>query len=141
MSASTDASLTAEDQLEINALYRRYARAADEGDGEGYAACFTADGRLESVAGERIEGREALAAYAQRVRASARDRGVRLRMWVDNVLVEASGRGAVGSAYVLAFETAPGSAPRPIFSGTYEDLLAREDGRWLLAVRRAGSDA
>jgi uncharacterized protein (TIGR02246 family) len=141
VTAPAPGSLTAEDELQINALYRRYARAADEGDGEGYAACFTANGLLESVAGERIEGRKALAAYARRVRDGARDRGVQLRMWLDNVLLEASGDGAVGSAYILAFEIAPGSAPRPIFSGIYEDRLVREDGRWLLAVRRAGSDA
>jgi uncharacterized protein (TIGR02246 family) len=133
--------LSAEDEREINTLYRRYARAADEGDGAGYAACFTADGVIETVTGKSIEGHAALDAYARQVRDGARERGVQLRMWVDNVLLEASGEGAVGSAYVLAFEISPGSAPAPIFSGTYEDTLARVDGRWLLARRRATSDA
>ena len=47
-------SLTTDDQVEIWALYNRYSHAIDSGDGPGFAACFTADGHLDTGMGAQV---------------------------------------------------------------------------------------
>jgi hypothetical protein len=129
------AALGLEDEREINALLHRYTRAASTGDADAFADCFTTDGVLESYLGEQVKGRSELAAYIGRIHGGIAERGTTIRLWLDNVLCAASAEGADCSAFCLTFESAAGEAPRPIFSGTYEDRLVRLDGLCWLEFR------
>jgi len=56
--------LTVDDQLAIQTLYADYCFAVDDGDGPGFAACFTSEGVLDPGYGEPIRGTEAFTAFA-----------------------------------------------------------------------------
>ena len=125
--------LTIEDRLEITDLVTRYNHAVDAGDGTTFAATFTEDGALDA-AGRLIEGRAALAAFAESLPQSVQAP----RHVASNLLVEGDSTTGLASlaAYVQMFALS-GDPPRQTIaaSGRYADRLRKVDGRWQF-VRR-----
>jgi len=135
--------LTVEDRLEITELVARYNHAVDSGDGKAFADTFTDDGALDA-AGRVIEGRAALASFAERLPKSVRAP----RHIASNLLVDGDSDACTATlaAYVQMYAL-DGEPPRQqvVASGLYDDRLTKVDGRWrferrvFTADRDAGS--
>lgn len=125
--------LSVEDQLAIQRLYADYCYAIDDGDGPGFAACFTPDGVLEASPGDPIaEGTEPLAVFAIVLVMP------RLRHVATNVSVEGSGDDATGGAYLYAYRATEGG--HQVVTARYRDTLRRIGGQWHCVRREVVSD-
>lgn len=122
------------DQLEIRELTARYNRAADAGDGEGFAATFTADGSLV-MAGETLcSGEAELVAFAGKPRGT-------VHATTDPVL-SVKGDEATQECTLLLFRTArDGTSVRLENTGRYEDELVRTKDGWRFRRRSVLFDA
>lgn len=119
--------LSVEDQLAIQQLYAKYNHAIDAGQGDDWAACFTADGTFKSPSGT-FTGTEQLAGFG-----SGMAKQIKARHWVNNLVVEANGDGAKGSCYlVLYLLKGAGNPPNIIATGIYRDELAKGPDGWKL---------
>ncbi|MGE5596733.1 MAG: nuclear transport factor 2 family protein [Hyphomicrobiales bacterium] len=128
--------LSVEDQLEIQQLYARYNHYIDSGRAEEWADCFTADGRFSSASGD-FTGREALAGFAKGY--AERLKG---RHWTNNLVLEATEKGARGSCYLILFALTGQQPPAaPLVTGIYEDELVRDGGSWKFTRRTVHGDA
>ncbi len=134
MATPEAARLAAEDRVAIEQLYARYAHAADRGDAEAWAGCFTPDGVFNSF-GVRHAGHTALVAVIEGSR--KRPPG---RHWVNNLVVEETDFGARGTAYLawLHITKSPVSMPT---TGIYEDELVRTPEGWRFRSRTFVVDA
>lgn len=136
------------DRLAIYELYAAYAQAADQEDGEAYAACFTEDGwtdissfghTQESFAAMgldvlgadgKVRGRENL----RKVATKAPGTPIFRHLTVNVVISSYDGDRATGSAYFVV--VSPTGQIHQF--GRYEDVLVRDtDGHWRIAERRA----
>jgi uncharacterized protein (TIGR02246 family) len=119
--------LSQADRLEIQDLYGRYGIAIDDGDAEGWAACFTARGGM--TVGDQLElnGREELAGFAAAHHESPRGAG---RHHFTTIAVTGTEDGAAGRAYSLM--TLGGQVTSAM---SYVDELVKEDGAWRFARR------
>lgn len=139
--------MTAEDRLDILERIGRYSYAADEGDAEGLAALFTADGvfarRLigDDAPETLAAGREALAAWA-RAAFAARPRGVRTRHHQRATVFDAIGEAEAGTrTMLLVTRIGPGDRhPVAAASGLYRDEWRRTGEGWRIARRVAEID-
>jgi hypothetical protein len=124
--------LSTEDRLAIGEVLAAYCHHLDAGRWEALRALFTADCRLDfgALLGT-FEGREGL----ERFTATLARIGVVMRHYTTNVVVTGDGSAARAQSYVLGLTGASGT--RAIATGRYEDELVKQDGRWLIRVRRA----
>lgn len=116
----------------IRQLAARFAFAFDEGDVDGWLACWTPDGVLYRLSGESVTGHEALGDYLRGF--PGRGRHV-----VTNSVTEVDGDVARHRAYVQYFDRNAGH--RLVMFGVYHDEVARHDGTWRFSLRRAVADA
>jgi uncharacterized protein (TIGR02246 family) len=123
--------ITAEDRWEINDLYARYAFGWDEGDGDAWAAVFTADGIFHRPEAPPLVGRDALAAFVT----ERKDIQPGIRHFNTNLVVEVDGDVVRGTAYCFAPRIADGQL-RLRAIGRYHDVLVRLDEGWRFAERR-----
>ena len=114
-----------EDVVAIQQLVARYDQAADDGDGEAFAATFTVHGELVTPDVTTV-GREDLRERGATV--PLRTPGI--RHWVNNHVVDVDGDVATATVYVMVLITAPGTAPAVVATGRYRDELAREGHDW-----------
>jgi uncharacterized protein (TIGR02246 family) len=121
------------DRVAIAELTARYNRAADDGDGEAFAADFTEDGVFEVFGLKnpfRYEGRAALAALALE-----REPQGQLHVTSDFV-VELDGDRARQTCTLVHTRRPPSRDLEPRrMHGRYEDELIRTDHGWLFARR------
>jgi hypothetical protein len=121
------------EKLAIQELCARYCHTIDSQDSEGWAGCFTTDGTFE-LDGWVIRGRADLAEYAE-----VHTRLLRCRHMTLNCLYEVQGDQATGrSTTVVTLATKGGY--KILGQGYYEDRLAKEGGRWLIAHRAVRND-
>jgi 3-phenylpropionate/cinnamic acid dioxygenase small subunit len=123
--------LTTSDRAAIHDLYARYAHAFDGADADAWAALFTPDGRFAPPGMPPVVGTDALRAFA----ADRSDEMPGMRHLITNVLVEADGNGAKGSAYFVCFRLRGDGRFRLLNFGRYDDTFARHDGDWRIATR------
>jgi uncharacterized protein (TIGR02246 family) len=125
---------------EIEETLYRYAAGFDDDDLDQLANCFTHDAEVSSGAGDNA-GRPAIRAAYQSRRDARREAGEQVRHLVTNVRVEFldDEHARVQSYYALVATSAAGTGVRS--HGTYEDEFVRAGGQWLIARRRARSDA
>jgi len=130
-------SLSVEDQLAIQQLYAKYNHAIDSGDGAGWAATFTADGKFHSGSGD-FAGTEQLAGFgdgfAKRLKA---------RHWTNNLIIEGDGSSATGTCYLSLLRLTPGEQPPAsiLVTAIYNDTLVKADGGWKFTERTVTGDA
>jgi hypothetical protein len=126
--------LSAVDVIAIEQLYAVYNFAVDQGDGKGFAECFTADGVFD-MGTTRLEGPDALTEFANGV-PSAVPGG---RHIATNMLIDGDRDLATGRAYLMLVAT--GTSPISIIlTGQYDDHLVRLADGWRFAERRFTAD-
>ena len=129
--------ISADDMVGIQQLYARYNHAIDSGDADGWASCFTADGRFSASGVGDLQGTAALAAFARSI--AGRTSG---RHWTNNLLVEGDGGGATAKCYFVYLQSgAAGKPPAAAFTGMYTDTLDRGHDGWRFAARSFVADA
>lgn len=127
--------LTTEDRHAIEDLYAEYSFAIDDGRPDDFAACFTADGVLDTGYGDPTRGTEALAAFA----AATNEMMPGMRHSVTNLVLQGHDDGATGRAYLLAYR-ATADGHQVVLTGRYEDTLRRVEGLWRFATRKMVPD-
>ena len=119
--------LTADDYLEIQQLYVKYAHTIDLGDAEGWADTFTPDGVFANA-----QGRDELIEFA----AGIYSRGGTTRHWNSQVLITPTAEGADGSCYLLMVDTNT-QPPNITVSGIYRDKIVKTANGWRFKSRDA----
>ncbi len=122
---------------ELVRFYARQMRLLDAGDAEGWALTFARDGVFRSpVRPAPVTGREQIRDGARATAADLAGRQIVRRHWIGMLEVEAR---ADGSAHALSYaqviETPKGGQPALRMSNTCDDVLIREDGRWVVQDR------
>lgn len=127
--------LTTEDWVEISNQCSRFCLALDGGDGDLMVSLFTDDGFIKDP--ERV-----IAGDEMRQFVTGKDRS-KMRHLAGTLLIEGDGDEAQAKSYVYVV-IGPNDKQFVIdATGTYEDKLVRQDGRWLFKERnivRAHSD-
>ena len=118
--------LTANDFVEIQQLYAKYALTIDAGDAEGYASTFIPEGVFNTNVGH-----DALVKFANAFHAGV---GSHLRHWNSNLLIQPTATGASGqvSLLIVDFATAPATIVRV---GSYTDELVLTVQGWRFSKR------
>lgn len=133
----TARALTSQDHDEIRQLYARYAHTIDTGDAEGWADVFTADGVFANA-----RGRAALVEFVNAVYRANQEIGRQSRHWNNQILIEPTAEGAVGSCYLVLYNT--GVTPPVVrLTGVYRDVLVKTSDGWRFkerVVERDGPD-
>jgi uncharacterized protein (TIGR02246 family) len=117
----------------IRELLAAYARAADSGNAERFAALFAPDGVLEVHGMESIEGRDAIRAFLS---GGTGESPVRLRHHLTNVSIAVeSPTAATGECYFTVFTDAGVD-----HWGRYRDRYAGAGDDWKIAHRLARTE-
>ena len=127
------ATLTAADYLELQQLVARYSYAVDMhgGDGSAFAALFTPDGKLGTLA----KGTAQLTAFAAKTNAD-RSGPAFARHYVTNVVIKPAPGGATGRSYLVTIDGAEGSKPTTMLSGGhYDDVYVKTPQGWRIKSR------
>lgn len=147
MNATVTQQSYAEDRAEIENLMARYLFAIDWNDFDAYVAMFTEDGELDyagGVAKGRGEILETIKRFKERigqVYTDAQGNPAQLRHIIAHTAINVEGDRAWATAfwYEMAND-GPDGKPRLGTFGTYQDELARVDGRWLFSRRRINNE-
>jgi SnoaL-like domain len=135
MTAQPAAGVSIAERLDVLELLASLNHRFDDGDGAGFAGCFTPDGVLESSRGSYV-GRSEISEYVDR----AHDRPPHLHFTTNTVIRRNKlGPGLTARSNYLYVEQAQ---PREITSslaGTYLDEIVRLDDTWRIAHRTARS--
>lgn len=128
-------SLSIEDRIEIETLYRLYNHRVDmTGDAAGMAALFTEDCVYDHGRFGRYEGRDAIQAFMQ---SAIDDQEAGFQHWNDNLLIEGEGNDATATAYVMTLD-ARNVPPVIARASIYRDVLRRTADGWRFVSRRVG---
>ena len=125
--------LTAQDYIDIQQLYARYAQALDTGQGERFAATFTPDGEFTSgrPAGRATEVRTPLKGTDALKQMASTGGG---RHFTANLVITPTAGGASGSCYLLLFNAR--SVPATITeTAIYQDTLVKTSAGWRFSKR------
>jgi ketosteroid isomerase-like protein len=125
------ATLSADDLVEIQQLYAKYNWAIDAGDSEGYASTFTPDGAFNANVGH-----DAIVKFADGFHAGL---GARVRHWNTNLLIQPTPTGASGQVYLVLvdFSTKPATI---VTSASYTDELVKTAQGWRFKKRATKGD-
>jgi hypothetical protein len=138
MVGQNNAAQEAKDRIEIESLMWHYARALDTGNGDAYAATYTADGQFGTGA-NATKGREALKKLADRPQpqAGAPARAPLYHMEANTWIEFIDKDHANYHAYYITASGAngPNEPPRLAAAGRSVNHLERVNGKWLIKVR------
>lgn len=138
--------LTAIDYEELRNLFARLAWNLDHGNGEAYADDYTEDGSFEVLglpadagehAGKHI-GRAAVVHFVDILFAVTKGH---IRHWNQNFVFRelAEGRVAIDS-YLACIRVGEAPTSGVTLTAVYNDVLVKQDGRWLMQERRVHAD-
>jgi len=133
--ASADGSLTPADYIQIQQLAARYPYGLDTGQRTGYllADLFLPDGLFES--GRKIQGREALKAFAYEHREGQGPSYMR-NFSSANQVIEKSAEGASGLTYAMQIDIGVGGKASQILNGArYLDTYVKTADGWRIKKR------
>ena len=130
--AAQSGSLTADDYIEIQQLYGKYAQALDLGDAEGWANTFTPDG----VFGESM-GYDQLKAFAEGFMENFDGAA---RHWNSGLVITPTTDGADGACYLLLVDTRS-QPPGITVAGIYADKVVKTSAGWRFKERVFTLDA
>ena len=135
------AEVAAQDYVEILNLYAQYNLCSDAGDADGYADCFSSNGKLELVEAQiKVTGRENFVAFKKRDFAGRPH--IYRRHWNGSIHLEkVDDNTVIGRCYLLAFNGEPTVLPHIADCGVYRDEGVKENGRWKFAHRLLKMDA
>ena len=134
------APLTVEDRLAVSDLYARQSHLIDGGDADGWAATFAVDGVFESPTYRlTATGRPELAKFAADSNGAARARGVQLRHWIGQLVIDPTDGGANVQAYLIIVATTR-EGSRIDRSLRVVDTLSCAGGVWRVASRTVFRD-
>lgn len=117
---------TAQDYVEIQQLYAKYAQTLDLGDAQGWADTFTADG----IFGETV-GHAALKTFAEGFFGNFDGAA---RHWNSQLIVTPTAEGADGGCYLLLVDTRTQPAGLTV-AGIYADKLVKTPAGWRFQER------
>jgi hypothetical protein len=128
--------LSVNDKLEIQELLARYAWALDTGELDDFVACFTPDAVIIEEVFEdpdRWQGAEGIRALAEHYMAAPNFPG--RQHHTSQLLMEGSSE--LCNARSFAFVTECHGEPPYLlrFTGYYEDIIAKLEGKWLFKER------
>ena len=131
--AADASAFTADDYIEIQQLYARYAHTVDlDPDGEAWADTFTPDG----AHGDHIVGHEALAEYARMRRTRGLLDGPNMRHWNSQLVITPTPEGADGSCFLLLVSVGNREDPPKLLATmTYHDKLVKTKDGWRFKKR------
>ena len=124
------------DHLALLELHAAYAHTIDDGDADGWAACFTPEGELWSTRPSEVTGRAALAEFA-RSRIAGPGDPERHLSW--NHTFDRIDGGVTGRCSASLARSGPEGTVL-LFAATYRDRFERHDGRWCIARREVHYD-
>jgi ketosteroid isomerase-like protein len=128
---------TFEDKFAIQELISRYNHAIDFGNYEAWVACFTADGIFEGSAG-RFVGEAELRKFTEQFK-TMRANLPNVRHCVLNTVADVEGDTAVASSYLQLITTGKDGV-KVMFTGRYDDKLAKVGGKWRFKERKVTRD-
>jgi uncharacterized protein (TIGR02246 family) len=129
-----------EDVAEIERLIMDYARHLDARDLHAYSRLFCQDGEWSGNTGH-AKGPDAIQAMLEeRLPPNPPAPGRTSRHVVSNPVIEVDGDGATASVTWALIQRGEADEPELALLGHYDDVLAREDGRWRFKSRRAHID-
>ena len=129
-----------EDIAEIDRLIVDYARHLDTRDLHAYSRLFCADGEWSGNTGY-AQGPDAIQAMLEeRLPPNPPAPGPTSRHVVSNPVIDVDGDSATASVTWALIRRGEHDEPRLALLGHYDDVLAREDGRWRFKSRRAHID-
>ena len=135
--AAAAGTLTAQDYAEIEQLYWRYNHGADFRDGDLFVSAFADDAVFEA-GGQKIMGREALAAYrVERHAGQTGDTG--RRHWNNSWRIVPTADGAEARVYWILLDVS-GDAPNTAASGYYDDTYVKTAAGWRFKTRTITAD-
>ena len=126
------AAFVADDYIEIQQLYARYAHAVDlDADGEVWADTFTPDGSYGDVV-----GREALIEYARMRRTRGLLDGPNMRHWNSQLVITPTAEGADGTCFLLLVSVGNRQDPPQLLATMiYQDKLVKTENGWRFKQR------
>jgi 3-phenylpropionate/cinnamic acid dioxygenase small subunit len=127
---------------EVQQFYSRQMRLLDDGQVDGWAETFTADGVFAANAHpEPAVGRAAITAGARQAHAALTEQGIQRRHWLGMLDVEPQPDGTIlARSYALILSTPRGGQAAVHLSCTCDDVIVREEGRLLVRERRVSRD-
>ena len=126
--------LSTSDKFEIHELVARYNKAIDTGDAEGWADTFTEDGEFHGLVGV-FKGRGELEDFVRSYVSEEQFADwAASQHWTTNLVIEGDGDHAELFAHVKMVKP-EADGGRIILVGSYDDTLAKVDGRWRFTKR------
>jgi hypothetical protein len=124
--------LTADDRLEIHELYTRYSLAEEAGDVDGVLALFTEDCSVESPV-MTFQGKEQLRKLTLGRSIMLKKHNARQVNFSFTMTAEESDRvRSQGSFFVVSYI----DNPKIVATGSYNDILSKENGLWKFTQRK-----
>lgn len=123
--------LSTQDYIEIEQLYAAYNHAIDSGDGEAWAATFTADGAFN-----KFTGHDQLVGFVRQWREKMN--GASRRHWNTNLRIVPSKEGASASVLLMLLDVNTRSI---VATGMYNDTLVKTADGWRFKTRQTKMDA
>jgi 3-phenylpropionate/cinnamic acid dioxygenase small subunit len=134
VSAAQKPKLTADDILEIQALYHNYAHYFDAGDGEKWASLWTEDGEFTHGFGRGQATADRTPAKGMAALIIAGNTGGTRHFVADLVITPLADGTTKGSCYLLLY-TARTNPPSFVETAIYDDTLARTPRGWKFKKR------
>jgi hypothetical protein len=123
--------LSTQDYIDIEQLYATYNHAIDSGDGEAWAATFTADGTFN-----KFTGHDQLVGFIQAWKEKMN--GGNRRHWNTNLRIVPSSDGASASVFLMLVDVSTKSI---VATGMYNDTLVKTASGWRFKTRQTKMDA
>jgi hypothetical protein len=120
--------LTTQDYIDIEQLYSTYNHAIDSGDGEAWAATFTADGTFNKYAGH-----DQLVGFIQLWKEKMS--GGNRRHWNTNLRIVPGKDGASASVFLMLLDVST-KPPSIVATGMYNDTLVKTANGWRFKTRQ-----
>ena len=138
---SRHATLTAQDNADIQLLYARYNQGSDFGDTEMWMSIWTDDAVFKPSPKQTLTGTKELAEFrAARNAARNAATGSQARHWNSSLVLSPTPGGASARAYFLVLNTTTGKQPVTMLAGYYDDTFVKSDKGWRLKTRTLISD-
>ena len=123
-----------EDKFAIEELIARYNHSIDGGDYETWVDCWSEDGVMDGI-GKYLVGIEAIREFANAYEQNHRSRIAGLRHFTVNIISEINGDEATSRSYLQLVRTGT-KGVQIIFTGRYEDVLIKQEGKWRFRGRK-----